>query len=168
MHLVNLVLQLAIIEYLDETRGENPLLPRDDPFKRAEVRLAKPTNKKESSCRVVISQARACACLCCFASGTPAVAHHCVRHSAGAELARAQEAWAGAQGGVGPVGHQQGFPRSVMVKCVACVCVRVLKGRRRVLLSHTLTLTLTHTHSLTLVDTLTHTRTRTLSVFLIG
>lgn len=47
-----------------------------------------------------------------------------------------------------------------------CVCVRVLKGRRRVLLSHTLTLTITHTHSLTLVDTLTH--TRTLSVFLIG
>ncbi|EGD74886.1 glutathione transferase zeta 1 [Salpingoeca rosetta] len=29
---------LPIIEYLDETRPENPLLPRDDPFKRAEVR----------------------------------------------------------------------------------------------------------------------------------
>eukprot|EP00055_Hartaetosiga_balthica_P007056 m.23775 g.23775 ORF g.23775 m.23775 type:complete len:218 (+) comp5583_c0_seq1:128-781(+) len=29
---------VAIIEYLDETRPETPLVPRDDPFKRAEVR----------------------------------------------------------------------------------------------------------------------------------
>eukprot|EP00043_Microstomoeca_roanoka_P011127 m.105062 g.105062 ORF g.105062 m.105062 type:complete len:217 (+) comp15101_c1_seq1:33-683(+) len=29
---------LAIIEYLDETHPETPLLPRDDPFKRSEIR----------------------------------------------------------------------------------------------------------------------------------
>ena len=31
------ILQLSIIEYLDETRPDPPLLPRDDPFKKALV-----------------------------------------------------------------------------------------------------------------------------------
>ena len=31
------ILQLSIIEYLDETRPDPPLFPRDDPYKRALV-----------------------------------------------------------------------------------------------------------------------------------
>ena len=37
---VTIYIKLAIIEYLDETRPDPPLLPRNDPLKRAQVHVA--------------------------------------------------------------------------------------------------------------------------------